>query len=150
MSGVFVFLLLGLFAVFATIMVLMGAKAYRSTAAQSGVHNAARITSSYLRSMLRADDEAGALRVETVNGVETIALTNVYDDEIYVTRLYVYDGMLREWFTSAEEAFEPENGEIVCAADALTAEIDGKLLIIHVQTDGEWNDVYCALRAIAS
>ena len=34
-SGVFVFLLLGVFAVFSTVMVLLGAKAYRAAAARS-------------------------------------------------------------------------------------------------------------------
>ena len=52
-AGVFVFLLLGLFAVFSTLMVLTGAKAYRGTVDRSDAHNRARIASSYIRSMSR-------------------------------------------------------------------------------------------------
>ena len=54
---VFVFLLLGLFAVFGTVLTLLGAKAYNEAAARTGIHNSARISSAYIRTMLRADDE---------------------------------------------------------------------------------------------
>ena len=150
MSGVFVFMLLGLFAVFSTLMVMFGVRAYRSAAELSGVHGRSRIASAYLRSMARGSDEDGALRIETVDGVETVTLLSSYDDEEYVTRLYVYDGYLREWFTEASEPFEPENGETVCEADAMTAELEGNLLIVSVETDGAWSTVCCAVRAAAS
>lgn len=147
MSGVFVFLILGMFAVMSTVMVLLGAKVYQGTNQRTGVNNNARVASSYLRSMLRSDDEAGALRVETVDGIETVALLNTYDGEDYVTRLYVYDGTLREWFNDAAEPFEPEVGEEVCPAEAMTAVIDGRLLTIRVLMDGEWSEVHYAMRA---
>ena len=68
-SGVFVFLLLGLFAVFSTVMVLMGAKAYKGTADRAAEHNAQRIAGAYVRSMVRSDDQNGGVRVEDVDGV---------------------------------------------------------------------------------
>ena len=147
MSGVFVFLILGMFAVMSTVMVLLGARVYQGTSERMGVHSSARAASSYLRSMLRSDDEAGALRVETVNGVETVALRSVYDGTEYVTRLYVHGGMLREWFNEAEEPFEPETGEEVCPAEALTASVDGRLLTVRVQMNGEWTEVHYAMRS---
>ena len=150
MSGVFVFLLLGLFAVFSILMVMFGVRAYRSAAELSGIHGRSRIASAYLRSMLRGNDGEGALRLETVDGVDTVTLLSSYDGEEYVTRLYVYDGYLREWFTEASEPFEPENGETVCEADAMTAELNGELLTVSVETDGTWGTVCCAVRAAAS
>ena len=65
-SGVFVFLLLGIFAIFSTIMVVMGAKAYRGMVEKADVHNSIRVASSYIRTMLRSNDETGVLRVEVV------------------------------------------------------------------------------------
>ena len=38
-ASAFIFLLLGIFAVFGTVMVLMGVKAYRSTDEHTNVHN---------------------------------------------------------------------------------------------------------------
>lgn len=158
-SGLFVFLLLGIFAVFSTVMVLLGVKAYRSAVERTEAHNRARISSAYIRSMLRADDEAEVFAVETCEGlvaegdgekpvsVETLTLLNNYDGEEYVTRIYVWGGMLREWFTHAEEPFHPDQGEIVCPAEELTAEYSGSLLTVHVTAGDERQDVVVALRA---
>ena len=160
-SGVFVFLLLGIFAVFSTVMVLLGAKAYRAAVERTGVHNTARINTAYIRTMLRADDEEAVFSIETVDGtvtedgeertvpVQTIALHNDYGEE-YVTRIYVYDGSLREWFTRASTPFRPGQGEIVCPADELIAELDGDLLTVRVRAGDDWSEVYLALRAGAS
>lgn len=146
-SGVFVFLLLGIFAVFGTVMVLLGAKVYRGITEVSGFHNQSRITSSYLRSMVRADDETGTLAIDDLNGTPIITMRNVYDEDVYITRIYVWDGMLREWFTEEEIEFEPENGEEICAAQAMEAELDRNMLRVRVLTGDTWRDVNIALRA---
>ena len=157
-SGLFVFLLLGVFAVFSTVMVLLGVKAYRGAVERTEAHNASRIASAYIRSMLRADDEAGAFSLESCEGlvgepgaeetvtVNVLTLRNDYGEE-YITRIYVYDGFLREWFTRASEPFYPDQGEVVCPAEELTAEIKGSLLTVHLRTGDTTQDVRCSLRA---
>ncbi len=134
-SGVFVFLLLGIFAIFSTIMVVMGAKAYRGMVEKADVHNSIRVASSYIRTMLRSNDETGVLRVEDVNGIQTITMENDYGD-IYVTRIYLYDGKLREWFALADIPFEPANGETVCSLDTMQAELKDGLLHVVVSEHG--------------
>ena len=156
-SGLFVFLLLGVFAVFSTVMVLLGVKAYRGAVERTEAHNASRISSAYIRSMLRSDDEAGAFSLESCEGivgepgaeqtvtVNTLTLLNDYG-EAYITRIYVYDGFLREWFTRASEPFHPDRGEVVCPADEMTAERNGALLTVHLRTGDTTQDVLCSLR----
>ena len=134
-SGVFVFLLLGIFAIFSTIMVVMGAKAYRGMVEKADVHNSIRVASSYIRTMLRSNDETGVLRVEDVNGIQTITMENDYGD-IYVTRIYLYDGKLREWFALADIPFDPANGETVCSLDKMQAELKDGLLHVVVSEHG--------------
>ena len=134
-SGVFVFLLLGIFAIFSTIMVVMGAKAYRGMVEKADMPNSIRVASSYIRTMLRSNDETGVLRVEDVNGIQTITMENDYGD-IYVTRIYLYDGKLREWFALAEIPFEPANGETVCSLDTMQAELKDGLLHVVVSEHG--------------
>ena len=146
-SGVFVFLLLGIFAVFSTVMVLLGAKAYKSTADRAAQHNANRIAGAYMRSMVRAEDGEDALFVEDVDGVCSVTMRNVYDDETYLTRLYVYDGMLREWFSYAGAHFSPENGEGVCEVDEMQAELSPNLLSVRLRKGEDWTNVNVALRA---
>ena len=156
-SSLFVFLLLGVFAVFSTVMVLLGVKAYRGAVERTEAHNASRISSAYIRSMLRSDDEAGAFSSESCEGivgepgaeqavtVDTLTLRNDYG-EAYITRIYVYDGFLREWFTRASEPFHPDRGEIVCPADEMTVESNGSLLTVHLRTGNTTQDVLCSLR----
>ena len=157
-SGLFVFLLLGIFAVFSTVMVLLGVKAYRGAVERTEAHNASRISSSYIRSMLRADDESGVFSIESCEGtvgepgseqsvtVDALTLRNDYGEE-YVTRIYAYGGSLREWFTRASEPFHPDRGEIVCPADELTAELTGSLLTVHLRTGEKTQDILFSLRA---
>ena len=149
-SGVFVFLLLGIFAVFSTVMVLLGAKAYKGTAERAAEHNAGRIACAYVRSMVRADDDQDSLQVEEAGGLLTITMHYEYDGEEYLTRIYVYDGMLREWFTYAEAEFEPENGEAVCAADEMKVNLAGRLLRVQMRHGDEWTNVDIALRSAAN
>ena len=146
-SGVFVFLVLGIFAVFSTVMVLFGARAYKNTADRAAEHNAYRIGMAYVRSMVRSDDEDQSVKAETVDGIPTIALRNVYDGDTYVTRLYVYDGKLREWFTEETEPFEPELGETVCDMDEMNAKVEGSLLKVSLRSRDTWTTVDIALRS---
>ncbi len=146
-SGVFVFLLLGIFAIFSTIMVVMSAKAYRGMVDSSAMHNSVRVASSYIRTMLRSNDEAGVLRIEDVDGVQTITMENDWGD-IYVTRIYLYNGKLREWFAMEEIPFVPENGESVCDLDTMSAEIKDGVLHVIVSEGGAQMEIDFAPRSV--
>ena len=149
-SGVFVFLLLGVFAVFSTVMVVLGAKAYKATADRALSHNASRIANAYIRSMVRGDDSLDCLQVEDIDGLTAVTMHYDYDGEEYLTRIYVYNGMLWELFTYAEADFEPENGEAVCAADEMKASLSGHLLRVQMRHGDNWTNVDIALRSAAN
>lgn len=155
-SGVFVFLLLGIFALMATVMVLLGVRAYRGTVERSGVHANERIAAAYLRGKLRAADEAGGFRVETREAFaagedgETVSLgpveTLVLSREMhYVTRYYVYGGVLRRDFADESAPFEPQGGAELCDAGlagegpALTARREGGSLVVTLAVSGATN-----------
>lgn len=138
-SGTFVFLLLGIFAVLSTGMVLLSVQAYHSAEERSGEHNGARILSSYVRSMLRAED--GYADVYTIPGEESdqLVLEHDYDGDIYLTRIYCSGGKLREWFYHGDTPFVPEEGEVVCDAQELRAEEeDGRIMVWIQSPEGEW------------
>ena len=107
MPGVFVFVLLGLFAVLSTLMVLLGAQLYRATVEHADVSSAQRILTSYVRTMTRGQDHENAVSVEEIDGVKTLAFREDIDGDAYVTRIYPYEGQLRELICPAEE-FDPE------------------------------------------
>ncbi len=148
-SGLFIFMLIGIFAVFSTVMVLFGANAYRGAVNRFEADNKARIASSYIRSMLRADDETGVLGIGEADGIPYISLGNIYDEEGYITRLYVYDGMLREWFASGKIPFDPGIGEPVCEAESMLADLSDGLLTVKITAGGEEQEIFYAPRAVS-
>ncbi|MBQ9300905.1 MAG: DUF4860 domain-containing protein [Clostridia bacterium] len=146
-SGVFVFLLLGVFAVFSTAMVLLSANIYKGTVDRLAAHNGMRIAPVYVRSMLRADDETGSISVREEAGVTAVTMYNNYDGDEYLTRIYCYEGTLREWFSDADREFVPDEGEIVCLCDGLAAGMDSGLLTVNLLSGDTWTRVDIALRA---
>ena len=135
MQGVFIFVLLGLFALMSTLMVLLGAQMYRGAVNNADENNENRLLGAYVRSMVRAEDGAGAVTVEERNGSPVVAMREVIDDEEYVTWIYQYEGQLYELFTDLEEDFDPEAGTAICAANSFEASMEGDLLTVRM-TDG--------------
>ena len=147
MQGVFVFVLLGLFALMSTLMVLLGAQMYRGTVARSAADNDRRVLSAYVRSMVRAQDADRALSVEQpAAGVTALAMPEEIDGRQYVTWLYCHEGSLYELFTEAAYTFDPEAGTPICPADGFEPTIDGGLLTVRVtDAGGEPRTVLVAL-----
>ena len=131
-------------------MVLLGAKAYKATSERTTSHNDSRIASAYMRSMVRADDDMDSMSVDELNGLTAVTMHYEYDGEEYLTRIYVYNGRLWEWFTYAEAEFDPDYGEAVCAADEMKASLSDRLLRVQLRFGDEWTNVDIALRAAAN
>ena len=147
MQGIFVFLLLGLFAVMSTLMVLLGAQMYHNTVDQTAENNEDRMLSAYVRSMVRAQDAAGAVAVEEQAGLKTLALHESLEGEEYVTWLYCYDNQLYEQFTSLGHDFEPEAGTAICPATSFDPQLENDLLTVNMADGtGERFLVQVALR----
>jgi len=146
-SGAFVFLLLGIFAVFSMLLIVLGAQAYRVTVEQTAEHAKERIAYAYVRNAVRADDAAGTLTAGEVDGIPALMFTEELDGERYVKTIYCYDGELRELFASEEYAFSPEEGERVCEAQSLAFETLGQLLRVTItDADGGTQTVDIARR----
>lgn len=146
-SGAFVFMLLGVFAVFSMLLVVLGAQAYRTTVDGAAAHTQKRIVTAFVRNAVRAQDERGAIAVEEHDGLPVLALTSEMDGESYVQYIYGYNGQLCELFTSAEYEFAPEDGEPVCAAQTFEPTLEGSLLTVRVTDEtGGFSTVYIARR----
>ena len=80
-SGAFVFMLLGAFAVFSMLLVVLGAQAYRTTVDGASAHTRKRIAAAFVRNAVRAQDERGAIAVEDRDGLPVLALSSEWDGE---------------------------------------------------------------------
>lgn len=146
-QGVFVFVLLGLFAVMATLLVLLGAQMYRNTVDRSELNNERRVLYSYVRSMVRAEDAVNAVSIEQKGDMKILAMRETLNGKSYVTRIYEYEGCLYELFTGAEREFEPASGTPVCEAPVFEPAIENGLLTVHMEdVRGEACDVQVSLR----
>lgn len=133
-ANVFVFLLLGLFAVMGTVEVLFGALSYRSIVARSETDSVQWLVSSTIRHKVRAADRAGQIAVETLDGVDVLVLGD--PDNQCVTYLYTCDGELRELYLEAGEPFDPEMGEMIRDGVAgFSLWMDGQELTIEIQEE---------------
>ena len=149
-SGVFVFLLLGIFAISATVMVLLGAQSYKGAANRTADHNAERIAASYIRSKLREADDRSRLSPEALEGQDRIRIDD--PEEGTVTLLYVCDGMLYEWYTLAQLATTEEltaHGESVCVLDEMQISVEDSLVTVKLRTGEEWTEVQYAMRSVS-
>ena len=171
-SGVFVFFLLGVFAVASTLMVLLAAQAYRNGIDRADAHNAERIAAAYLRGKLREADSRGRLAFDELDGAASLRIDNPEEDT--VTLLFVQDNMLYEWYTfrdlydeaekdpatgapvpvqpdgQDEEEWETEDavrGESICALDEMRLSLSGRTLTVNMRNGGIWTAVDIALRS---
>ena len=150
-AGIFVFVLLGLFALMSTLMVLLGAQLYHGTVQHSAVSSEERVLSSYVRTMVRAMDAADCVAVEEEalpdgGTLPVLSFREEFDGDAYVTQLYLWEGSLRELFTDASFDFEPEDGEVIASATRFEPSLTGGLLTIGLGTETGEETLRIALR----
>ena len=146
-SQAIVFLLLGIFAVFSTLLVLLSAQMYRSVVDHTGELSEQRILNSYILNVIKGNDMADAVSVEMREGIEVLVFGVDVDDERYETLIYCYEGKLRELFSTAAQEFEPEYGEMICDMQAFSPTLlDGLLCVRVVDAQMRENVLHVALR----
>lgn len=133
MQGIFVFVLLGLFAVMSTLLVLAGTQMYRSMVRRTEDTNSARVLYSYVRNMVREEDALDAVTVEDTEAGKTIRMEEQLGSETYITRIYVYDGQLYEQFTKKEREFKPQGGTPICPVGVFEPSLEDSMLMVHME-----------------
>lgn len=146
-SGTFVFLVLGVFALFSMLLVLLGAQAYRSGVERTTGNGQARVLQAFVRNAVRADDEDGVIQVKEIDGLPVITFVSELDGERYVKYVYCYEGELCELFTAEEYGFTPDSGERICAVGSFQPTVEDGLMTIDMTSEnGEPCTVSIALR----
>lgn len=148
-SGVFVFLLLGVFAVFSTLLVLFCAQAYRNTVDQTAYHGEERVLQTFVRNTLRAEDAQGAVSAANVGGVNALLLTVGEGEDRYVRYIYCYNGSLCDLLLFEDDEFDPALGEEICPAQQFSVEVGDRLITVRiVDAAGEERSFFIARRSV--
>ena len=147
-EGLVVLVLFGVFALCILAVLLSGAKTYGRLTERQQTTFTERTVPQYIAVKVRQADEADAVRVGTFGGVESLEFSSSYAAGQYITRIYCYDGYLRELFTAAGGSFKPEDGEKILAAEQVDFHMeDGCLTIGITSVNGDFTEQILTLRS---
>lgn len=131
-EGLLVLLIFGIFAVCIMMVLLTGAGAYKRLVQQGQDSYATRTVPHYLATKIRQADESGAISVGEFGEAETLEITETIGEKQYVTRIYCYEGYIRELFSVKEGSFEPTAGEPILEAEKMELSLEDGCLMVEV------------------
>ena len=141
-------LLFGVFAVCILAVLLTGADAYRRLSRRDRESYDSRTAVQYLSTRVRQADREGGVEVGSFEGCPALILPEVINGSCYETRVYCYDGYLRELFAAADGSFLPADGEKVLPAEELRVSASESALHLELCTaDGQWQELVLYLRS---
>ncbi len=145
-------LALVLFAVFAVCVLyvlLTGAGVYERLTNRGQSAFEKRTVPQYIATKVRQADCAGAVSVARIDGMDVLCLEEQIDGACYVTRLYCYEGYVRELFTAEAVLFDPMAGEKIAPAAQVSFSLEEECLQVTVtQADGTVLQQILALRSV--
>ncbi|MDY3282023.1 DUF4860 domain-containing protein [Dysosmobacter sp.] len=145
-EGLLALVMFALFAVLVLGVLLAGAGVCRRLTERDARAFDRRTALQYVATRVRS--AAGSVTVEDFAGPDsTLCFAEEIEGETYLTRLYCWDGAMRELFCAAGEPFAPEDGEIIVSmAEMRFTEENGLLTAEAVAGDGSEAAVSLFLR----
>lgn len=145
LAGLIALILFAVFAACVLSVLLTGAKAYKNVTERDRAAYEQRTCAQYVATKVRQASSGAAVRVEDAAGISCLVVTETIENEDYATRIYCYDGWLRELFTAADAEFYPDDGEKLLEAAALEfAQPEAGLLTVAI-TDAAGQNVSLTL-----
>lgn len=136
------------FAVCVLAVLLTGAEVYQKLVDRGERCYDARTAAQYVATRVRQADQTGSVAVEDFGGVEALVLREEINGKAYLTRVYCYDGFIRELFTGEDGKFSPEDGEKLLAAETISFSREGQLVsAVITLSDGTVREVTVYLRS---
>ena len=136
-NGVLTLLNYGIFALFSLMLVVTGAQVYRNIVNTGSENTQMRSSFSYVANKVRMSARsAGTVRMEERDGIDVLVLESL--TEGYETRIYYYDGALREAYQAVERDFIPEMGEEIMELPQFRIEEteSGQLVLTALDAEG--------------
>lgn len=111
MTGVLVLLIFAIFMVSVLLVLLSGADIVQHLTQRNQRTYHYRTTVQYITTRIRQADCEDAVTVDNSGEISTLILMTTIDDRPYQTRIYCYNGYLREIFCEVGTTIDPEFGE---------------------------------------
>lgn len=136
-------LVFGVFALCVAAVLLTGAKTYRNLTDRGSEAYGHRVAARYLTTRFH---QAQAVQVESFCGLQTMTIREEIGGRTYLTRVYCYDGHIRELFSGESTEVSPGDGEIVLEAEELAFSVDAGILTVEItHPDGQTQQLLLSL-----
>ena len=146
-------LLFTIFTLCVIFVLLIGAHIYETSVSRGQRSYDQRTVAHYLSNRVRQIDRADAWFVgdfheaQPLSEGDTLFFREVFQGEVYYTRVYCHEGCLYELSSVAGKGFDPSDGEKILALDALYFRVDDHLLQIRYQyVNGDSDELFLRLR----
>jgi hypothetical protein len=151
--AVFVFVLIGLFAISSLTLTLIGTRVYRRVTVDASDNSDSQMVLSYLCNKIRTFDSQGSVVLTERDGLPVLCLYEIIEGETYETSVYAYQGALWERFVPADgDEFNPEDGQQLVDVQSLRFTLLSPDLLeaTVVMPNGDTRALHMALRAGAA
>ena len=137
-TGLMALTVFEVFALCVVLVLLSGAQVYRGLTERGEENFSSHTAACYLTTRIR---QAESVTVGDFEGCHALIIPEQIDGTTYLTRVYVYDGYLRELYCAENADLQPQDGEKVLPAEVLevtlrdgllTMELDGQMLFLDL------------------
>lgn len=122
--------------IFALMVIVLAAKIYENTTANSHRNHQSRIALSYISEKIRQNEDCG-ISIEQFETIDALTLTQTYEGSRYDTYIYYYDGALQELFAKENVDISLSDGKIILELQEFSMKEADKGLLYFSCTDYE-------------
>ena len=130
LTGIAALLVLAVFALGIVSVLLGSAGVYERLTRRDRHAYESRTAAQYIATKVRQAESLP--QMETFGGSDALVLSQRIGDQEFLTRIYCYDGWLRELFSPADGAFSPADGETLLPMASLEIENKDPLLTFRL------------------
>ena len=118
-----------IFALCVAAVLLTGAAAYKKLTDRGTDSYEKRVAVRYLTTRFH---QASNVCLEDFCGLQTMTVREEIGGRTYVTRVYCYDGHIRELFAAESTVVSPGDGEILFEAEDLLFSVDEQMMTVEI------------------
>lgn len=130
--GVMPLIIFALFAALLLTVLAAGATGYRALTQRDDAAFSQRTAAQYLRAKILFCPDSQQLRVEAFGDVDALVIASQYGEEVYLTKLYCYNGFLYELFSPEGILLSPQDGEALLPLSAMRISSENGLLSLEL------------------
>ncbi len=112
-EAIFPITLFFIFALSALIVLVLAAHVYQTTTQNSSANHTSQIALSYVSEKIHQTDVDGQVTIEHIEGEDALVITQMFDQSLYKTYIYMWNGELKELFVRQDTSFRLADGTTI-------------------------------------